>query len=171
MTIDVGPIIRQGDPPHGARTLGTGPRTIGQAGCLLTCFVMAHRSMHGASIGVLEAHARISIAGGFVGSGLITGKAAAALGMVILDRAAFNADEASRHLAARRPVVIGIDYKAGASSGFSDADHFVLAIGSSATAIKVADPATARLLDMEFARTFYAGRPARLAEMIVLGKA
>lgn len=169
--MNTGPLIRQSDPPHGARVLGRGPRTIAQAGCLLSCLVMAHRALHGGMLGVLEAHARIDIKGAFVGSGLVLDKAAAALSMRVVERAEFHADQAADAISLGQPVIVGVDYKQGASSGFSDADHFVLGVGSTALSISIADPATGRLDSIDYARPFYRGKPARLAEMVILGRA
>lgn len=161
-------LIRQGDPPHGGRVLGRGPRTIAQAGCLLCTLVMAHRAIHGGMLGVLEAHARIDVAKAFVGSGIALDKAATALSMRVVERAAFHADEAADALAIGQPVIVGVDYKAGASSGLSDADHFVLGVGATALSITIADPAVGRLDSIDFARPSYRAKPCRLAEMIIL---
>jgi hypothetical protein len=71
--------------------------------------------------------------------------------------------------APRRPVILGIDYKAGRSSGFSDADHFVVLIGEDAYGhLLVADPTPGRVITIDPERPRYGAlrRRAVIAEML-----
>jgi hypothetical protein len=169
--IDCAPYIRQGAPPHGPMKLGSGRRTIAQAGCLLSCLVMAARALTpNKKLTVLGAHGLIVDSSGFVGSSLKVPVAAKALGMRFEERAELRDDAIMTDLAEGRPVIVGVDYKPGASSGFSDCDHFALAIEYDAGALHVVDPATGTLERLALKGTTYSGKGADLAEMIRLGR-
>lgn len=167
--IDVGPYVKQGAPPHGPMTLGDGKRTIGQAGCLLSCLVMAARALTpNRKLTVLGAQGLIDDASGFIGSALKVPVACKALGMRMDERASLRLDALEMDLAEGRPVIVGVDYKPGASSGFSDSDHFVLAIEVDAGRLHFIDPATGALDAMDLREPLYRKKPADLAEMIRL---
>lgn len=172
MAIRIGKPIKQNDPPHGRQILGDGPKTIGQAGCLLCCLVMAARHIKNTpNLHVLEAHLRIDSVDGFAGSGLVLPKAARALGLKVEDRGRFETFAVAAALAADKPVIVGIDYKQGQSSGMSSADHFVLALSSSTHAFGYADPAIGQCQVMDMQKPLYAGSKATLVEAIVLADA
>lgn len=170
--IDVGVPVNQGSPPHGAEQLGSGARTIGAAGCLLSCLTMVARSLTGhRGLTVLEAHERIKRAGGFVGSGLKRGTAARALGLRLVDADGserFDIDGVRAELAQGRPVIAGIDYRPGRSSGLSDADHFVVIIDEDDDGSLIfADPAQGAFVAVRTPLSFSYGRSkmARFAEV------
>lgn len=168
----IGKPIKQGSLPHGTHQLGEGPKTIGQAGCMLACMTMAARHIRSnPDLGILDAHLLIDQVDGFSGSGLILEKAARALGMHVDDRARFDQLAVATSLASEKPVIIGVDYKGGHSSGFSGADHFVLAMTCSTMAMGFADPATGFISVFDMQKPAYAGRKARLVEAIFLADA
>lgn len=112
-------------------TLGNGPRTIRQAGCLLTSMTMVSNAMTGATRSPAEANQQLKSHGGFSGSSMNTGAAANALGLRLTSRSSFtgNTGAIDRALQAGRPVVVGVDYKAGSSSSMGRTDHFVVITG------------------------------------------
>lgn len=165
--IDVGPFIKQGAPPHGPHILGEGRRTIGQAGCLLSCLVMAARALTpNRSLTVLGAHDLIEDADGFVSSALRLPAACKALGMILESRETYGERPFLTDIANHRPVILGIDYKPGHSSGFSDADHFVICIDADPLMAQVIDPATGTLVTLDLRETVYRNKPADICEMI-----
>ena len=177
--INVGTIIKQNAAPHGDHRLGRGTRTIGQAGCLLSCITMAARVVGGrAGLDVLDAHTAIDARSGFAGSGLILDVALPTLGIEKVERGAFELDDVRADLLAGRPVVVGVDYREGASSGMSSADHFVLAVGfiedMMVPTLQVADPAYGRIVMLPLLKqgadtqTIYKGAHADLVEMVRL---
>ncbi len=172
--IDVGTPIRQGAQPHARVTLGHSKRTIAGAGCLLACFVMAARALSAPrDLGLLEAHDAIRNMGGFLGSSLRRSVAAKTLGLRMPRGVEpFDMDAVRAELAAGRPVIAGTDYREGASSTFSLADHFVLAVAVEGEGIRCADPASGAegpaFVDFARATTTYRGHPATLTEMVRL---
>jgi Peptidase_C39 like family len=150
--------------------LGDGDRTIPQAGCLLSCLVMAHNATSDAEIDVLLTNSRLRAKGAFAGSGLILSKAAELCGFNSCDRQNADWDKLLAHLKKDKPAIVGINYKPGASSGFSSADHFVLAIGLEAEGqiVLCANPAGGTWLRIPNSQFNYQKRPATIAEMILL---
>ena len=165
--IDVGPYVRQGAMPHGPLRLGDGKRTVAQAGCLLSCLVMCARAVTPQkTLTVMGAQAMIDDAAGFLGSSLRLSVAAKALGMVLEERAKLSIDAVRKSLDEGCPVILGVDYKPGASSGFSDADHFILAVEADAGTVRFVDPATGLPDATEWRRPIYRGHPADFSEMV-----
>jgi hypothetical protein len=115
-------------------TLGNGPRTIRQSGCLLTSMAMVSNSVNGTSIGLEQANSRVKSGNGFSGSNMNVGPAANALGMRLNSRASFtgNTNAMDRALEQGKPVVVGVDYKAGSSSAMGRTDHFLVVTGRNA---------------------------------------
>jgi hypothetical protein len=138
--------LRQGG--HGRIILGFGDKTIGQSGCLLTCFAMAYNALTFGRVGVVELNEILKTAKSFRGSGLDCPTAAKTLGLAYRAPVEFTVQEVLDHIEQDDdPVILGVDYKKGRSSGLSDADHFVLAYttgktGDGRTTIIAADPAT-----------------------------
>lgn len=169
-------VIRQGDLPHGTMLLGGGPKTVSKAGCLLCCLVMAARECVPAfgNFTVKSAIERLRLVEAFgrdltgrQTSAMIVPAAAAALGMRLVHRAP-SLTEVEKHLDEMKPVIIGIDYKQGRSSGFSNADHFVLGVRMRDEILTVADPATGRILLLDHRAPAYDGLPAVLSEAMFL---
>lgn len=112
-------------------TLGTGPKTIRQAGCLLTSMTMVSNALTGAKNGVDAANQIVTAAGGFDGNNMQIDKAAQALGMKLASRAPFSGDTSAldASLARGRPAVVGVDFKDGTSSSLGRTDHFIVVTG------------------------------------------
>jgi hypothetical protein len=168
--IDIGDPIIQGAAPHGPRQLGHGPRTFALAGCLLACWTMAARAITGnRGLTILEAHHRIMAAGGFAGSGLRRHVASRVLGLRMVDpdgSEPFDRAQLVEELRHAYPVILGLDYKPGRSSGFSDADHFVLAVSHESGSVGYVDPATGTTRHLLLGGPSYRGVPAIVAEMV-----
>lgn len=165
--IDVGTPIAQGALPHGPMTLFSGPRTVAQAGCLVSCLVMVARAITPAkTLSLTNALQTIHGAGAHIGSALVVPDAARLLGIRLHERAAFGLRACVEDLVAGRPVVVGIDYKPGRSSGLSDADHFVVVVGEDAGELVCVDPASGGRLRLHPTRTEYKRTPSCLAEML-----
>jgi len=111
--------------------LGTGPKTIRQAGCLLTSMAMVSNALTGARNGVDAANRIVTAAGGFNGNNMQIGTAAQALGMKLGSRSAFTGDTSAldASLARGSPVVVGVDFKDGSSSSLGRTDHFLVVTG------------------------------------------
>lgn len=170
MRVDVGIPINQCGRPHGEVTLGKGPRTIAQSGCMLSCFAMVARALtSNRGLSVLEAQARILARNGFVGSGLKRNVAANALGIMLVDadgHERFDMHVIAEEIAAGRPVIVGVDYKDGRSSGMSDADHFLVVVDADEVLLRCADPSSGALVVMCPDDLVYRRAPARMPEMI-----
>ncbi len=127
--------------------LGYGPRSISKAGCMLTCFAMAVNTLNDTRYTPTTLNITLMQANAFVGSGLVVDKVAKRLGLKV-NRTQPVIDDIFKALDGDDALVmLGVDYKSGASSGFSDADHFVLAYRTDKDAfgrrtIVAADPAT-----------------------------
>lgn len=138
--------------------LGNGSYTIGSSGCFLTSLTIASCMLHNRTdLNPELANSRVAARGGFSGSGLKLEIAAPALGLVVKGRSELNAQNRDAmnarldaHLGSKRPVCVGIDIWPGrASSGESDADHFILIYGKSGDRYLAADPAGGRTLNLK----------------------
>ncbi|MBM4279559.1 MAG: hypothetical protein FJ137_01960 [Deltaproteobacteria bacterium] len=112
-------------------TLGTGTKTIRQAGCLLTSMTMVSNALTGARRGVDAANHAVTAAGGFDGNNMQVPAAAQALGLKLASRAPFTGDTRAMDaaLARGRPVIVGVDFKEGTSSSLGRTDHFLVVTG------------------------------------------
>lgn len=162
----LGTLLRQGAAPHGAQTLGDGKRTIAQAGCLLTCLTQCARALGTWRLGVLEANAAARDVGAFVGSSLLVEHAAKHVFGLWIERTVLDVAVLTAHLDAGGLVIVGIDYRQGQSSGFSEADHFVVAVELHEHSLVTVDPATGGLVVLELDALVYRGQQARLTEMM-----
>ncbi len=161
------PTLLQSDPRWKNIKLGTGDRTIGQSGCLLTCIAMkVGASVHWPNtVTPADFNALLITAKAFAGSNLLLTKAAAALGLKV-ERKAFE------HIDLEREQIFGIEYKPNhSSSGFSSADHFLCARLIDGT-VHFRDPAKgywmAPYTALVSGQLSYSGKPARLVETIIL---
>lgn len=169
--IDVGPYIRQGAEPHGAMLLGRGKRNHAQAGCLLSCLQMASVALANGTApkSILEAGRRILEADGFMGSSLVMDRACPVLGIKCSYVGHYDSGIARGTVWHGKPVILGLDYKPGSSSGVSDADHFVLAIGTAGDDWTVVDPASGCKIAIPRTGVFaYRGGDAEIVEMRLL---
>jgi len=118
------PLYRQGDPEWGTRALGTGGANISRSGCAMTATAMAISKISGQPITPGELDRFLDTHQGYSGDGLRWEVAARARGLGV-ERPAWSLDTLNRQLDAGRPVVIGIDYKAGSRGGANGTDHWV----------------------------------------------
>lgn len=114
----------------GTRLLGDGatmPATIGSKGCAMTSVAMALSKLSGETItpavldGFLDAHE------GYVGNGIQWSTAGKVMDPSISVRktTTWSLDTLNQELDAGRPVVLGVDYRDGASGGKLGTDHWV----------------------------------------------
>jgi len=141
------PLFRQGDPEWGGRTLGR-RWTIGQSGCAMTAAAMALSKISGRTMNPGELDRYLDRNGGYSGDALHWDVAARAFGLNA-QRPAFSLDAINRQIDAGRPVVVGVDYKAGSRGGANGTDHWVTITGRERDAqgrsVYLAnDPATGR---------------------------
>lgn len=128
-------LLRQNDPRWGSHQLGKGTLTIGKAGCLLTCLVMAANRLRSESKTPLEADALCTAAGAFNGSLIVVPKAAEVLGLRAPDAARVRAKPGDLHLTATIRdtlqqdglAIVHVDHDSKLPLGDPEGDHFVLA--------------------------------------------
>jgi predicted chitinase len=121
------PMYRQGDPQWGSRRLGTSS-SLAAAGCAMTATAMAASKITGKVINPGEMDAWLDKHGGYAGNGLIWGKAAQMAGLGA-SKQAWNLNTLNKQVDAGRPVVIGVDYKAGSNGGANGTDHWITVTG------------------------------------------
>lgn len=122
-TSDGTPMFRQGDPEWGSRALGTGS-SIGRAGCAMTATAMAISRISGNTVNPGELDRYLDSHGGYSGNGLNWDVAARSQGLTA-NRPGWSMDTINRNLDQGRPVVVGVDYKAGSNGGANGTDHWV----------------------------------------------
>lgn len=122
-TSDGTPMFRQGDPEWGSRALGTGS-SVGRAGCAMTATAMAISRISGNTVNPGELDRYLDANGGYSGNGLNWDVAARSQGLTA-NRPAWSMDTINRNLDQGRPVVAGVDYKAGSNGGANGTDHWV----------------------------------------------
>jgi len=160
--------LNQADPRWANQTLGDSSRTFKQSGCLLVCLTMlANRILDGESEFYLppDVHRKLVDAKAFWRSTALINvhKAAKALKMRWVEVGPFDPKRAHAHRrAGNAGCILGIDYKDGASSASSPADHFVVLHQVKDDAITVLDPDGGRMFMFD---GLYKGRPARITEM------
>jgi LysM repeat protein len=121
------PLFKQGDAEWGKRALGTGS-SIGAAGCAMTATAMAVSKISGKTINPGQMDAWLDKNGGYSGNGLNWDKAAQ-MGGLHATSAAWNLDTINKQVDAGRPVVVGVDYKAGSNGGANGTDHWIAITG------------------------------------------
>lgn len=133
--------LNQADPRWGNQKLGNSrSNTLRRAGCMLAAFGMAAQApalggkTKGKGLDQLNKDVRSK--GGFSGAALVTGTAARAMGMNLKSRSnvrsgAAAAETIRKNLDAGKPVVAGVDYKAGSrgSSRGTGVDHWITITG------------------------------------------
>jgi hypothetical protein len=155
--------LNQGAPGIAHLRLGNNPdeqsRTLKRSGCLLLCLVDGYRVATKKPLGVEDALALLRARKCFLGNGLLWERAAGVLGLETVQDEFCMADVRAA-IDRGWPVVVGLDYKDGRSSGVSDADHFVLVIGYDGDDVLIlADPDGGRTLRMEARQA--GGKPPR----------
>ncbi|MDC0712219.1 glucosaminidase domain-containing protein [Stigmatella sp. ncwal1] len=121
------PLFKQGDAEWGKRTLGTSS-SVGAAGCAMTATAMAVSKISGKTINPGQMDAWLDKNGGYSGNGLNWDKAAQ-MGGLHASSAAWNLDTINKQVDAGRPVVVGVDYKAGSNGGANGTDHWIAITG------------------------------------------
>jgi len=168
------PIFKQGDAQWGSRTLGKSS-SLSAAGCAMTSMAMAVSKIKGEVINPGEMDQYLDKNGGYVGNGLVWGKAAQ-MGGLTASKSAFNFDTINKQIDAGRPVVIGVDYKAGSNGGANGTDHWMTVTGRGQENGKpvyfVNDPATGKQISMRQEGNRLVGGPQgykTTGELVVLG--
>jgi len=121
------PKFKQGDAEWGSRTLGSSS-SLAAAGCAMTATAMAVSKITGKTINPGQMDAWLDKNGGYSGNGLIWGKAAQ-MGGLGASKTPFNLSNINKQIDAGRPVVIGVDYKAGSNGGANGTDHWITVTG------------------------------------------
>jgi len=145
------PMYRQGDSEWGSRTLGSSS-SLAAAGCAMTATSMAVSKITGKAINPGQMDAWLDKNGGYSGNGLIWGKAAS-MGGLGASKQAWNLDTINKQVDAGRPVVIGVDYKAGSNGGSNGTDHWITVTGRGKEGGKdvyyANDPATGKQITLK----------------------
>ncbi|WP_224371572.1 glucosaminidase domain-containing protein [Hyalangium versicolor] len=121
------PLFRQGDAAWGGRIMGD-DSTISAAGCAMTSTAMAISKISGKPINPGQLDQYLDKNGGYSGDGLNWGVAAKAAGLSAA-KAGWNLDTINKQVDAGRPVVVGVDYKAGSNGGANGTDHWIAITG------------------------------------------
>ncbi|OJT19509.1 hypothetical protein BO221_34590 [Archangium sp. Cb G35] len=141
------PIFKQGDAQWGGRALGTGS-SISAAGCAMTSTAMALSKISGKVINPGELDAYLDKNGGYSGNGLIWGQAAKMAGMGA-SKPGWSMENINKQIDAGRPVVIGVDYKAGSNGGANGTDHWVAVTRREGNTYFANDPATGKEISLK----------------------
>ncbi|QSQ18836.1 transglycosylase SLT domain-containing protein [Pyxidicoccus parkwayensis] len=155
------PMYRQGDPQWGSRALGTGS-SISAAGCAMTATSMAVSKITGKVINPGEMDKYLDSHGGYSGNGLNWGVAAKAGGLSA-SKQAWNLNTINKQIDAGRPVVVGVDYKAGSNGGANGTDHWITITGRGTQNGKPVyyanDPATGKEITLQANGSQLSGGP------------
>lgn len=135
------PMFRQGDAQWGSLTLGK-DRTISSKGCAMTSTAMALSKISGTVINPAELDAHLDANKGYQGDALVWDKAAKMVGLSA-SKPGWNMDTINNQIDAGRPVVIGVDYKAG-STGNNGTDHWITLTRREGNTYFANDPATGK---------------------------
>lgn len=124
------PRYKQGDDEWKARLLGDGAsesRTISRSGCAMTSVAMALSKLSGETITPKVLDAFLDKKNGYDGNAITWGTAGKVTKQPIsLEKSTtWNLDTINAELAEGRPVVMGVNYKAGSSGGGLGTDHWV----------------------------------------------
>ncbi len=141
------PIFKQGDAQWGGRRLGTGS-SISAAGCAMTSTAMAMSKITGKVINPGELDAHLDKTGGYAGNGLIWGQAAKMAGLGA-SKPGWSMENINKQIDAGRPVVIGVDYKAGSNGGANGTDHWVAVTRREGNTYFANDPATGKEISLK----------------------
>jgi predicted chitinase/murein DD-endopeptidase MepM/ murein hydrolase activator NlpD len=117
------PLFAQGDAAWRTNTLGQS-LTLGAAGCAMTSTAMAISKISGKIINPAQLDAYLDSHGGYTGDALYWDKAAQSVGLHAA-KPVWSLDTIHRQLDAGRPVVVGVDYKAGSGGGGNGTDHWI----------------------------------------------
>lgn len=127
------PVWNQGDTRWGSRTLGNGS-SLRAAGCAMTATAMAAAQISGRQIDPGQLDERLDRSGGYSGNSLNWDRAAQQYGLGVQRtdiRSPAGMSQVNAQLDAGRPVVLGVDYKAGSRGGANGTDHWITLTGRS----------------------------------------
>ncbi|WNG50853.1 transglycosylase SLT domain-containing protein [Archangium minus] len=121
------PLYRQGDKAWGSRTLGHDD-SLASAGCAMTATAMAISKISGKVINPGELDKYLDTHNGYSGDGLKWDVAAnaAKLGAKQMP---WSLGNVNKQIDAGRPVVVGVNYKAGNGGGGNGTDHWITITG------------------------------------------
>ena len=151
------PIYRQGDAQWGGRVLGRNT-SIAAAGCAMTSTAMAISKISGKTINPGELDAHLDKTGGYSGDGLIWGQAAKMAGLGAT-KPGWSEANINKQIDAGRPVVIGVDYKAGSNGGANGTDHWITVTGRKGDTYFANDPATGKEISLKMQNGRLTGGP------------
>lgn len=147
--VDV-PLYRQGDPAWGSRTLGSN-RSVAAAGCAMTSMAMALSAVSGRNISPGTLDSWLDANGGYAGDAIYWDKAAQIVGAHAA-KAPWSLQAIDSQLAAGRPVVVGVDSRAGSGGGANGTDHWIAVTGRGTvdgqTVYYANDPASGRQITL-----------------------
>ncbi|QRK07921.1 glucosaminidase domain-containing protein [Archangium violaceum] len=121
------PMYKQSDAQWGGRSLGTGS-SISLAGCATTSTAMAISKISGKAINPGELDAYLDRNKGYAGNGIMWDTAAKAAGLSA-SKSAWSLSTINKQIDVGRPVVVGVDYKAGSAGGKNGTDHWITITG------------------------------------------
>ncbi|MFP2957563.1 transglycosylase SLT domain-containing protein [Myxococcus sp. 1LA] len=155
------PMYKQGDPQWGSRRLGTSS-SLSAAGCAMTATAMAVSKITGKTINPGEMDAYLDRNNGYSGNALKWGSAAA-MGGLGAAKQAWKLDTINKQIDAGRPVVVGVDYKAGSGGGANGTDHWITITGRGTQNGKPVyyanDPATGKEITLNVQGSRLSGGP------------
>jgi spore coat assembly protein SafA len=144
------PLFRQGDAAWGGRILGD-DSSIASAGCAMTSVAMALSKISGRTITPAELDTHLDRNGGYVGDAIAWGTAAQMVGAGA-SKPGWSLNAINRQIDAGRPVVIGVDYRAGSGGGGNGTDHWITVTGRGTVngqpVYYANDPATGRQITL-----------------------
>jgi len=140
------PLFRQGDPAWGGETLGSST-TIARSGCAMTSMAMAISKIAGRVITPLVLNQYLQSHDGYSGNAIYWDVAAGIAGLDA-DKPGWSLATIDSHLAAGRPVVVGIDYHAGSGGGAAGTDHWIAITAKTGTSYAANDPADGRVITL-----------------------
>lgn len=123
------PMYKQSDSEWGATKLGNDdtPKTIAARGCAMSSVAMALSKLSGEALTPAALDSYLDTHNGYDGNSLKWAKAGQATQspISVTKTTTWNLDSINTSLDAGRPVVLGVDYKPGASGGALGTDHWV----------------------------------------------
>jgi predicted chitinase/murein DD-endopeptidase MepM/ murein hydrolase activator NlpD len=151
------PMYRQGDAQWGGRRLGTSS-SLSAAGCAMTATAMAISKISGKVINPGELDQHLDKNGGYSGNALIWGKASQMAGLGA-GKPGWSFDTINKQIDAGRPVVIGVDYKAGSNGGSNGTDHWITVTHRKGDTYFANDPATGKEIALKRSGNRLVGGP------------
>ncbi|WP_395812024.1 LysM peptidoglycan-binding domain-containing protein [Archangium minus] len=157
VSADGTPKFRQGDAQWGGRALGSGS-SISAAGCAMTSTAMAISKISGKVINPGELDAYLDKNGGYSGNAINWNQAAKMAGLGA-GKPGWSMGTINQQIDAGRPVVIGVDYKAGSNGGSNGTDHWVTVTHRKGDTYYANDPATGEEIALKLQGNRLVGGP------------